>query len=168
MNTIRPYLNCIRHTLNATCCLRNFPSQQIERHNIPEVEFGHNKELLLPPILISRTEHEYCLIEASINSLRFSVKVKQGDLLEEILTKKFMSFITQRAEHFWIIRRVPVEGYDISLLITNFHTEDLLQEKIVDFVVTFLEEVDKEINVMKLSVNIRGRAVATEFLGSMG
>ena len=53
MNTIRPYLNCIRHTLNATCCLRNFPSQQIERHNIPEVEFGHNKELLLPPILIS-------------------------------------------------------------------------------------------------------------------
>ena len=44
----------------------------------------------------------------------------------------------------------------------------MLQEKIVDFVVTFLEEVDKEINVMKLSVNTRGRAVATEFLGSMG
>lgn len=207
MNTLRPYLNCIRHTLNATCCLRNFPSQQIERHNVPEVEFGyanapphdhirrrssicsrkltiviarrrrhlsarlsplrHNKELMLPPILISRTEHEYCLIEASINSLRFSVKVKQGDLLEEILTKKFMRFITQRAEHFWIIRRVAIEGYDISLLITNFHTEDLLQEKIVDFIVTFLEEVDKEINIMKLSVNTRGRAVATEFLGSM-
>ena len=37
-----------------------------------------------------------------------------------------------------------MQGYDISLLITNFHTEDLLQEKIVDFVVTFLEEVDKE------------------------
>mgnify|MGYP003318749324 CR=1 FL=1 len=122
---------------------------------------------MLPPILISRTEHEYCLIEASINSLRFSVKVKQGDLLEEILTKKFMRFITQRAEHFWIIRRVAIEGYDISLLITNFHTEDLLQEKIVDFIVTFLEEVDKEINIMKLSVNTRGRAVATEFLGSM-
>ena len=122
---------------------------------------------MLPPILISRTEHEYCLIEASINSLRFSVKVKQGDLLEEILTKKSMRFITQRAEHFWIIRRVAIEGYDISLLITNFHTEDLLQEKIVDFIVTFLEEVDKEINIMKLSVNTRGRAVATEFLGSM-
>ena len=87
----------------------NFPSQQIERHNVPEVEFGHNKELMLPPILIARTEHEYCLIEASINSLRFSVKVKQGDMLEEILTKKFMRFITQRAEHFWILRRVPIE-----------------------------------------------------------
>ena len=122
---------------------------------------------MLPPILIARTENEYCLIEASINSLRFSVKVKQGDLLEEILTKKFMRFITQRAEHFWIIRRVAIEGYDISLLITNFHTEDLLQEKIVDFIVTFLEEVDKEINIMKLSVNTRGRAVATEFLGSL-
>ena len=53
--------------------------------------------------------HRYCLIEASINSLRLSVKVKQGDVLEEILTKKFMRFITQRAEHFWIIRRVPIE-----------------------------------------------------------
>ena len=102
-----------------------------------------------------------------MNSLRLSVKVKQGDILEEILTKKFMRFITQRAEHFWIIRRVPIEGYDISLLITNFHTEDLLQEKIVDFVVKFLEEVDKEINMMKLSVNTRGRAVATEFLSSL-
>ena len=122
---------------------------------------------MLPPILISRTDHEYCLIEASVNSLRLSVKVKQGDLLEEILTKKFMRFITQRAEHFWIIRRVPIKGYDISLLITNFHTEDLLQEKIVDFVVKFLEEVDKEINMMKLSVNTRGRAVATEFLASL-
>ncbi len=38
-NTVRPYLTCIRHTLNAACCLRNFPSQQVERHNVPEVEF---------------------------------------------------------------------------------------------------------------------------------
>ena len=71
---------------------------------------------MLPPILICRTEHERCLIEASINSLRISVKIKQSDALEEILTKKFMSFLTQRAENFWIIRRVPVEGYDISLV----------------------------------------------------
>ena len=53
----------------------------------PVSPLRHNKELILPPILISRTEHEYCLIEASINSLRFSVKVKQGDLLEEILNE---------------------------------------------------------------------------------
>lgn len=166
-NTVRPYLTCIRHTLNAACCLRNFPSQQVERHNVPEVEFKHNKELVLPPILICRTEHERCLIEASINSLRISVKIKQSDALEEILTKKFMSFLTQRAENFWIIRRVPVEGYDISLLITNFHTEELKQSKIVDFFVNFLLEVDREINAMKLSVNTRGRAVAENFFKTL-
>jgi hypothetical protein len=27
-NTLRPYLDCIRHTLTAAMCLRNFPSQQ--------------------------------------------------------------------------------------------------------------------------------------------
>jgi hypothetical protein len=38
-NALRPYLNCIRHTLDAALCLRNFPSQVVERHNKPEVEF---------------------------------------------------------------------------------------------------------------------------------
>jgi hypothetical protein len=37
-NTLAPYLNCIRKTLEATLCLRNFASQKIERHNKPEVE----------------------------------------------------------------------------------------------------------------------------------
>ena len=37
-NTLQPYVNCIRHTLDAALCLRNFPSQVVERHNKPEVE----------------------------------------------------------------------------------------------------------------------------------
>lgn len=37
-NTLRPYLNAIRGTLDAALCLRNFPSQTVERHNKPEVE----------------------------------------------------------------------------------------------------------------------------------
>ena len=37
-NTLRPYLDCIRHTLEASMCVRNFPSQVVERHNKPEVE----------------------------------------------------------------------------------------------------------------------------------
>ena len=37
-NTLAPYLNCIRQSLNAALCLRNFPSQVVERHNKPEVE----------------------------------------------------------------------------------------------------------------------------------
>lgn len=37
-NTLRPYLNAIRGTLDAALCIRNFPSQTVERHNKPEVE----------------------------------------------------------------------------------------------------------------------------------
>jgi hypothetical protein len=36
--------------------------------------------------------------------------------------------------------------------------------KLVDFIIQFMEEVDREISDMKLSVNARGRIVAEEFL----
>ena len=46
------------------------------------------------------------------------------------------------------------QGYDISFLITNFHTEAMLKHKLVDFIIEFMEEVDKEISEMKLFVRI--------------
>ena len=36
-----------------------------------------NKELLLNPLIVARTENERCLIEPSINSVRVSIKIKQ-------------------------------------------------------------------------------------------
>ena len=90
-----------------------------------------------------------------------------------------------RAENFEILRRknIPVtldslaskldflitflfQGYDISFLITNFHTESMYRHKIVDFVIHFMQEIDKEISAMKLSLNSRARCVAEEFLKS--
>ena len=65
---------------------------------------------------------------------------------------KFTRFLTQRAEAFFILRRKPVKGYDISFLITNFHTEAMLKHKLVDFIIHFMDEVDKEISEMKLFV----------------
>ena len=56
------------------------------------------------------------------------------------------------------------QGYDLSLLITNNHTEAMYKHKLVDFVIQFMEDIDKEISDMKLGVNSRGRVVATEFL----
>ena len=35
---LKPYLNCIRATLNAAMCLENFGCQHVERYNKPEVE----------------------------------------------------------------------------------------------------------------------------------
>ncbi|KAL8992583.1 MAG: hypothetical protein Q9169_006986, partial [Polycauliona sp. 2 TL-2023] len=59
-------------------------------------------------------------------------------------------------------------GYDISFLITNFHTEDMLKHKLVDFIIQFMEEVDKEISEMKLFLNARARFVAESFLTPVG
>ena len=56
------------------------------------------------------------------------------------------------------------QGYDISFLITNIHTEQMYKHKIVDFVIHFMEEIDREISEMKLSMNARARTCAEEFL----
>ena len=138
----------------------------VERHNKPEVEARANAEILLNPVVIARNQNERVLIEGSVNSVRISIGVKQADDLEKVLCKKFMRFLSQRAENFIILRRKPVKGYDISFLVTNFHTELYYKHKLVDFIVTFMEEVDKEISEMKLQVNARARIVASEFLGA--
>jgi actin related protein 2/3 complex subunit 4 len=120
----------------------------------------------LNPVVIARNEKEKVLIEGSINSMRISVCVKQADELEEILAKKFMRFLAQRAESFVILRRKPVKGYDISFLVTNFHTELMYKHKLVDFIIQFLEDIDKEISEMKLSVNARARTAAQTYLST--
>lgn len=163
-NTLAPYLSCIRHTLNAALCLRNFPSQLVERHNKPEVEIRLNKELLLNPVIICRNENEKCMIESSVNSVRVSLCIKQADEIEQILCHKFSRFLMQRAEQFIIMRRKPVDGYDLSFLVIHTHLENMWKHKLVDFIIQFMEDIDKEISDMKISINARGRIVATEFM----
>jgi len=162
--TLKPYLAAVRQTLTAALCLESFSSQVVERHNKPEVEIKSSKELLLTPVIISRNEKEKVLIEGSINSVRVSIAVKQMDEIEKILCHKFMRFMMMRAESFIVLRRKPVAGYDISFLITNFHTEQMFKHKLVDFVIHFMEEIDKEISEIKLALNARARISAEEFL----
>jgi len=146
--------------------LENFASQIVERHNKPEVEMKTSKELLLNPLVISRNKNEKVLIEGSINALRISVAIKRANDVEVILAKRFMRFLTQRAESFVILRRKPVEGYDISFLVTNAHTESMFKHKLIDFIIQFMEDIDKEISEMQLGVNARARVVAQEYLRS--
>lgn len=150
--SLRPYLQAVRSSLTVALCLGDFASQTAERHNVPEIEAGSSPEVLLTPLVVSRNENERVLIEASVNSVRVSIKIKQADEIEHILVHKFTRFLTQRAESFFILRRKAVDGYNISFLITNFHTEQMLKHKLVDFIIQFMEEVDKEISEMKLFV----------------
>ena len=158
------YLNCVKSTLTAALCIENFASQLVERHNKPEVEARYNKELLLTPVVISRNKGERTLIEASINSVRVSVCIKQADALESIQCQMFMRYLMHRAESFIILRRKPVKGYDISFLITNFHVEQMHNHKLIDFVIHFMTEIDKELSENSLVVNSRARIVAQAFL----
>lgn len=157
----------MRASLTAALTLENFASQVVERHNIPEIEAQTSPEVVLAPLTISRNEQERVLIEPSVNSVRLSIKIKQADEIEHILTHKFTRFLMQRAESFVILRRKPIKGYDISFLITNTHTETMLKHKLVDFIINFMEEVDKEISEMKLSLNARARIVAESYLGAV-
>ena len=103
-------------------------------------------------------------LPCAINSIRVSIAIKQADEIEKLLCHKFTGFMMRRAENFVILRRKKIEGYDISFLITNFHTEEMLRHKLIDFVIHFMEEIDKEISEMKLCVNSRARICAEEFL----
>ncbi|KAL2921151.1 Actin-related protein 2/3 complex subunit 4 [Bienertia sinuspersici] len=180
-NTMRLYLTCIRNTLEAAMCLQNFPCQEVERHNKPEVELKTSPELLLKPVrrfpTFTGLTADNCFTDEPDIRVINPLTVKQADELENILAKKFLRFLSMRAEAFQVLRRKPVQGYDISFLITNFHCEEMQKQRLIDFIVQFMEaryfslilifvfmDIDKEIGELKLSVNTRGRLVATEFL----
>lgn len=42
--------------------------------------------------------------------------------------------------------------------------EEMYKHKLVDFIVEFMQDVDKEISEMKLNLNTRARSVAESFL----
>lgn len=104
------------------------------------------------------------MIEGSINSIRVSFRFKKSDDIEKILNKRYMAFLMQRAEQFIVLRRKAVEDYDISFLITNFHTEAMFKHKLIDFIIDFISDIDADIKDMKMQINNRARAVARNFL----
>ncbi|GJW13904.1 ribonuclease H-like domain-containing protein [Tanacetum coccineum] len=77
--------------------------------------------------------------------------------VENILTKMFLRFLSMRAEAFQVLHRKPLQGYDISFLITNYHYEEMKKQKLIDFIVQFMEDIEKEISELKLAMNTRGR-----------
>jgi hypothetical protein len=160
----KAYLEAVRRTLEAAMGLGVFNSQVVERHEKPEVELKNSKEVCATPVVIAKNAQERVLIEASTNSLRFSMCIKQSDAIEKILVAKFVKFMKQRAEEFHILRKKPVPGYDISFLITHEHIENFYARKLVDFIISFMEEIDKEVNDLKLSINARARITADDFL----
>jgi actin related protein 2/3 complex subunit 4 len=156
----QPYFDCIKRTLHAAICLTNYPSQAVERHNKPEVEAMTSDELLMNPITICRGDEERTLIETSINSVRVSCSFKKGDAFARLIAEKYVGFLEQRAEKFHILRRKPIDGYDISFLITNDEAETMHKHKVVDFIIQFISDVEADITAMKMATSHRFRKAA--------
>ena len=78
-----------------------------------------------------------------------------------------MTFLTQSsyAEAFGILRREPIPGYDLSLILTVSHCESFSRPQLLDFICQFMQGIVSA-HGMKMLVTSRGRAVASEYLQS--
>ena len=166
--THQNYLQTIRDALDASLNLRFLPSEQVERQSHPEVEFQDSPKLLMQPIHICKTEFETCLIEGSINSCRISFSIKKNEI-ESLLTHMFQRFLALRADRFKIMRRIPEnpEKYDFTFLITEDHLQKYKKEELINFILEFIQGIDKEINDMKLAIITQSRMAATFFTNAI-
>jgi len=140
----------------------------VERQVHPEVEFQDNPKLLLQPIIISKSEAEHCLIESSINSVRVSISIKKSAEIEVLLTHMLERFMSLRADKFEILRKKPAhDDFDFSFLVSDDHLQRFKKEELINFMLEFIQGIDKEISEMKLSVINHSRQAACFFTNGL-
>ena len=189
------YLKNLDKSLDIALCLRNFPSQLVEKHNKPEIEIadfeatlanqepekpvrGQSVEIpqekvskrnykVLNPIFVSRSNQEYCMIEPSINSVRISFVFAKREPLDKLIVKKISSFFQKRAETLFIVRKRPIDGYDISFLITNFHMELFDKRLLLDWILDFVGGIAEESSTIKLNLVSQSRIAGEYFVKLM-
>lgn len=62
-------------------------------------------------------------------------------------------FLALRADKFLIMRKKPAfKDYDFSFLITDEHLIKFKKEEIINFILEFIQGIEKEINDMKLAI----------------
>jgi actin related protein 2/3 complex, subunit 4 len=147
-------------------CIRDFPCQEAERHNKPEVEFGTCRELLLPLVTVSRQSGDACCVESSINSCRVSFKFREGDILDRALAHGFFRYLGLKAEDLPILRRKPSAGYQVSFLVTAALLKHQKVSDVVRFLVSFALDTPAFLRELKCSVNKHTRCLAAAALST--
>jgi actin related protein 2/3 complex subunit 4 len=80
----------------------------------------------------------------------------------------FERFLALRADKFHIVRKKPAhEGYDFSFLITDEHLIKYKKEEVINFILEFIQGIDKEINDMKLAIISQTRLAAAFFTNGL-
>lgn len=122
----------------------------------------------MDPIIIAKGEQEQCQIEASINSVRVSIAIKKGQEIEYLLTHMLERFMSLRADKFEILRKKPASpNYDFSFLISEDHLYQYKKEELINFILEFVQGIDKEISEMKLSVVNHSRMAACFYTNAL-
>ena len=85
--------------------------------------------------------------------MRISFSLKKNEV-ENLLSHLFGRFLALRADRFKILRKVPAdpENYDFSFLVTEDHISKYKKEDLINFILEFMQGVDKEVQDMKLQV----------------
>ena len=166
-NSLASYLSAVKETLNSVLNLRNFPSESVEKHNKPYVETNDSADLKLNNITITRTEFDRCLIESSINSVRVSFAINQSLEIEKCIVHMYQKFLGLRAEKLELFRKKELQGYDFTFLITNEHLEKMHKEYIINFILLFMQDIEKEISDMKIELISQLRVSACYFVNSI-
>ena len=85
--------------------------------------------------------------------MRISFAVKKNEI-EHLLTHMLQRFFALRADRFKIMRRVPADPakFDFAFLITEDHLAKYKKEELINFILEFIQGIDKEIQEMKLLV----------------
>lgn len=117
---------------------------------------------------VTSRKRESCLIQSTSNSVRVSFLFKaqaraRQDPLEASIVFQWMRFLMVQEQHP-LLRKVPIEGYSVTFLITNKHLAIYGREGIEDSILGFCAKIDKECSDIKLQVNAQARYVTTEFL----
>ncbi len=77
-------------------------------------------------------------------------------------------FLALRADKFGIMRKKPAyENYDYSFLITDEHLVKYKKEELINFILEFIQGIDKEINDMKLTILTQSRIAASYFTNAI-
>ncbi|NDW60154.1 hypothetical protein G0P98_27245, partial [Yangia sp. PrR004] len=105
--------------------------------------------------------------EPSINSTRISFSIKALDEIDKLIADKFGRYMAVRADYFEILRRKPVPGYDISFLVMDSHLEKYSVQGIINFIIEYVENIDKDLSDIKLNINTQARITASCFVGGL-
>jgi actin related protein 2/3 complex, subunit 4 len=156
--TREEYGEDIAIALYRNLCLRDFPCQDVERRNKPEIEFATCPELLLPHVVVQRQQsNEACLIEPSINSTRISFRFCHEDGLEEALGNSYYRFLGRNADFLPLLRRRAVDGYHLSFLVTAALLQQLGVMQIVLFLVKIALQMPAYLSDLKCQVRSLNR-----------